>query len=577
MTFEDSKQAIVSLLDRMPSHPLNHELRAAVIAHVDQADTASELAGCLVAFIPQLFDAYGLVLTQTLKQTLSPECWQTQGVLFDPATIPSGGPDTYIVLADSSFVVQEVNKEVTYLGNVNATISVGTAHIMDSAGEVNAIGHAKVYAQGTSQVYASEESEVFYRDRSRGLARDKAVVHANDRSYVCVSEGSVTLYAHDMAQYQVLNGRTTVIADGSSRGIIAPIPQFKECIRAHLSDQCLLFTKKDENQAVVVETEQFSGTHISWDNYHMNTATLLDMCAPRHLGPSPKEIGLDCPLGIDQLKNDLKASIDGRMSSFETDFLFQSKDERTLCFRMVPLLPQLVTNGLTGEFLRTHFTEATLEENLIHAFSRPEAERGNRHERGTHYFFGDQLVHGNRYGGDVVCYEHALLVSDNRHKTHKVAGEADGISIGTGNLELHGEGRAIGLDHSYITAGDQAHVYTYGHCFVKATGHAWVEAHQACSVEGGDHCRVYVDGDCKAQLGDYAVAQVQDSNYVVADDHAIVGYREVHPDSQQVVKALSPTVQVHKLNTEKEREKFNALYLADRPAANRHKGRIHIM
>lgn len=577
MTFEDSKQAIVSLLDRMPSHPLNHELRAAILAQVDQADTASELAGCLVAYIPQLFDVYRLVLTQTLKQTLSPECWRTQGVLFDPATIPSDGPDAYIVLADSSFVVQEVNKEVTYLGNVNATISVGTAHIMDSAGEVKAIGHAKVYAQGASQVYASEESEVFYRDRARGLARDRAVVHANDRSYICVSEGSVTLYAHDMAQYQVLDGRTTVIADGSSRGLIAPIPQFKECIRAHLSGECLLLTKKDENQAVVVETGQFSGTHISWDNYNMNTATLLDMCAPRYLGPSPKEEGLDSPLRIAQLKKGLKPFLDGNMPSFETDFLFKAKDERTLCFRMVPLLPQLVSNGLTGEFLRTHFTEATLEENLIHAFSRPEAERGNRHERATHYFFGDQLVHGSRYGGDVVCYEHALLVSNNRGKTLKVDGEADGISIGTGNLKLQGEGRAIGLDHSYITAGDQSHVYTYGHSFVKAAGHAWVEAHQGCSVEGSGHCRVYMDGECKARLGGYAVAQVQDSNYVVADEHAIVGYREVHPDRRQVVKALSPTVQVHKLNTEKEREKFNALYLADRPVENRHKGRMYKM
>lgn len=52
---------------------------------------------------------------------------------------------------------------------------------------------------------------------------------------------------------------------------------------------------------------------------------------------------------------------------------------------------------------------------------------------------------------------------------------------------------------------------------------------------------------------------------------------EVHPDRRQVVKALSPTVQVHKLNTEKEREKFNALYLADRPVENRHKGRMYKM
>lgn len=563
MTFEASKQAIAALLERIPVQPLP---QGEILSQVNLADTASELAGVVAKTFPQLFKAYGHELTQTLSATLTPALWQSQGVLLHPSSIPADGPEAYWVIAGTTPIAQEVDKTVTYLGDVTATISAGTAHIMDSKKEVEAMGHAKVYAYGTSQVNGYDESEVFYRDRSRGLAKDLAIVHANDRSYIVVSGGAVTLYAHDMAQYQVIDGRTTVIADGSSRGLVAPIPQFNDCIRVHLSEQCLLFTQKEAHQAIKVETENFSGTILSWDSKPIDTVKLLDVCVPRFKEPSPKETGLVRPLDFKVLLNDLKAFIDRHMPTLETSLIYRSHDERTLCAHMLPLLPQLIANGMTGEFLRTHFSEQTLEEHLIHAFSRPEAVRTNRHAPGTHYFFGNQLVHASRYGGNVVCYEKALLIADKKRDLLKVDGQAIGITMGTVPLEVKGEGGAITLDYSHITAGDQAHAYAYGESFVTATGHAYVEAHQSAGVEADDHCKVYMTGEASAQLTGYVKAMVQDTNDVVADEHVIVGYREIHPGRKDVVKALAPTVQVHKLNTEKAREQFSALWLDENRA-----------
>ena len=192
--------------------------------------------------------------------------------------------------------------------------------------------------------------------------------------------------------------------------------------------------------------------------------------------------------------------------------------------------------------------------------------RTNRHAPGTHYFFGDQLVHASRYGGNVVCYEKALLIADKKRDLLKVDGQAIGITMGTVPLEVKGEGGAITLDYSHITAGDHARVSAYGESFVTATGHAYVEAHQSVGVEADDHCKVYMTGEASAQLSGYVKAMVQDTNDVVADEHVIVGYREIHPGRKDVVKALSPTVQVHKLNTEKAREQFSALWLEEKRA-----------
>lgn len=559
MTIEHSKEAIISLLNSTPTQGLDQEVRAALLANVNQADTASDLANCVVPCLFPLYTAYGRVLTQQLSETLSPALWQAHGVLFNAGCIPADGPDSYIVLADSSFVLQEVPKTVTYLGAVTATIAAGTAHILDSPDVVNARGQAKVYAYGGSLVNAHDESEVFYLDQSKGMAYDRSCAHAKDRSYVGVGEGHVTLYAHDMAQFAVFNGGATLFVDDSARGVVATTEEHQECVQVHLSGESLLFTQMGGDRPVVVQTADFSGTIIRGDKLPIAKERVLEVIVPRHQGTSHVEVRLQAPMDIDQLKNELKVFMNKNIPSEVIARINAASDESSLCACMVPFLPQLITNGLTGGFLRTHFSELTLEENLIHAFSRPEAERGNQKVRGTHYFFGDQLVHRDRYGGDIVCHEKTLLVTERFKSSIKVDGQASVLSTGTGMFEIHGDGQAIALDYSNITADGQAHVYAFGDCFVKADGQVWVEAHNECCVIADDYCRVITDDSCAVELGGYTRALVQDSNFVVANGHAIVGYLDTHHDDREVVKALSPSVEVHKLQSPKALEQFQAL------------------
>ena len=190
----------------------------------------------------------------------------------------------------------------------------------------------------------------------------------------------------------------------------------------------LLYAKAIHPEDIQLLNEGFSGKVICGEITPKVDSVMMDIVVPRYAAKSDiEEVGIAEPLQIAQLKHELAPWMGENCPPLD-----RCTNETEVCSLLRTFLPSFLDKGMTGDFLRTHFTEATLVANHIHAFSRIEASIPDCEVTKTQYFFGSQLVHGDRYGGNVNCYENCLLVTAKGNHVQKVCDQAQAIVVDQG-------------------------------------------------------------------------------------------------------------------------------------------------
>lgn len=556
MTIDQSKQEVLSLLNRYPSHPLDERVRSELATGLSGASTASELAACVADYIGELFEAYGYELIDVLKLTLTPQVWQKQGVLFNPLNIPADGPDSYIALHDGAYVVEQaVDKCVTYYGDPFLSVGAGEAHVMDSANDIQVNNQAKVYVYGATRCNAYDQAEVFYRDQSRGEAFHDEVVHACDRSYVIVGHDRVTLYAQDQAMFLASYGSPTIYMSGHTRGYINMDGYPQTPVRVELTDSCVLYAKGLREDDIQISEENFKGTIIRGEGLEAAEGMLMDLIIPNASRRGVREDRLEVPLPLDQLKADLCVYLpEDRFYAIS-----QATSETEVCQRITPYMQTMVDNGLTGAFLRSHFTEESLNANSIHAFSAPKLEP-DLSVADTHYFFGEQLVQASDFPHMVMGFEKTLVIANGPSQYVLLQQEASGIAVGSGQLQAYGSGQVLGLDASHVRVDEKVEARLLGNSHGWACGQSRIFGYDSSEVVGQDQASLVLCHESRATVHGQVRVLVGGHNEIIAHGEATIGYNPQNVYVHPTIKKESEGVKVLELDTPEAFRQFTQLF-----------------
>ncbi len=552
MQLDHSKEAIIFLLGRTPSRPMDGKVCERICGELRVVSTASELAACVKSYIPALFEAYSYDLLDALQPTLSSAVWRDHGVLFYPTEIPDRGPNEFVVIGDGNRVVrQNVEKEVTYCGDVIVNVSCGVAHVMDTASWVNVSNHAKADVHGHTRTNVYDQAQVSYHDFAKGAAYDNAVIHAHDYSLVDAGHDNVTLHAHDQSQFYVGLGQPEIFVDGSARGYIGVESIPTRPIVIHASGEGLLYVKGVQPEHIVVQTSHYVGTVIRGEDLSHAEGLAMDIVIPRFGNTTLEEAGILQPLELDVVKEELLPYLNGVGSSMKQEVL-RASNEREICQLLAASMSTLITNGLTGDFLRRHFTEGALEDSLIHAYNRTEAERLNRSAAGTHHFFGSQLVHGDWYGGSVIGHERVAVIGDQRRNTIMLDQEACGITLNNGHITAYGQSKTLCLDDSSVQTNDQAMAQLQGHSRAWCYGQSHIHGYGRSYVDALDDAVVYLNDKCSATVNDRVRVLAEGENFIHAKGESVIGYAPFHPSVKVTVAKDSDHAKVIAFSNSKE-------------------------
>ncbi|MGM9796080.1 MAG: hypothetical protein ACI3ZY_00595 [Parabacteroides sp.] len=556
MTIDQSKQEILSLLGRCPSHPLDERVRAELATGLSGASTASELAEYVADYIGELFETYGYELIDVLKLTLTPQVWQKLGVLFNPLNIPADGPDSYIALHDGAYVVEQaVDKCVIYYGDPLLSVGAGEAHVMDSANDIQVNNQAKAYVYGSTRCRAYDQAEVFYRDQSRGEAFHDAVVHACDRSYVIVGHDRVPLYAQDQAMFLASYGSPTIHMSGHCRGYINLDSYPRTPVRVQLADSCVLYAKGLREEDIQIKEESFKGTIIRGEGLEPAEGMLMDLIIPEALRRGVREDRLEVPLPLEQLKADLCVYLpEDRFYAIS-----HATSETEVCQRMTPYIQTMVDNGLTGAFLRSHFTEESLNANGIHAFSAPRLEP-DLSAADTHYFFGEQLVQASDFPHMVLGFEKTLVIANGPSQYVLLQQEASGIALGSGQLQAYGSGQVLGLDASHVRVDEKVEARLLGNSHGWACGQSRVYGYDSSEVVGQGQASLVLCHESRATVHDQVRVLVGGHNEIIAHGDATIGYNPQNVYVHPTIKKESEGVKVLELDTPEAFRQFTQLF-----------------
>lgn len=550
MTVEESKQRILSLLDKPAIEQLHNLVRKQLISELGSASTASEVAAAVGSRITALYHAYPKELLEVLAPTLSAAQWQNAGVLLNPETIPAEGPITYYVLGSSDCkVTQTVDKEVIYFGDMNVRIQTGIAHVHNTRNWVLAGGDARVFAGGLSRVKVDDYANLVLGGCAKAEAYDSAVVTAGGRSFVNVKSDDVKLLARAQSQFLIEHFNPRVTMQDNARGYIRWDMRPEKPKQLFISDLCLLYTSGKEADAIRVVPDDFLGTYIKGQNLSHTDSLMMDLVIPRYCAQGQIERGIRFPMDLDQLKMDLRPFTRNGISNEEQTFLFDAPNEREVCSRMMTFFDKLVDNGMTGEFLRTHFTEDTLELNQIHAFSQPNPNYLDTEINGTHRFFGDQMIYANTCNGSVKGYEHTLVINSHKNRVVELEQSAHGMVVDQGVMQANGNSKVVAMDQSSVKTIGKAFAQLQDHAQGTALGESILYAYGESSAKATDRTLVHLHEHSHAEVDGQARVLADGVNNIRMLGESIVVYPTFAPNVQVTIDRVSDKAEVRELRT----------------------------
>lgn len=446
------KQELLGLLERETAGQLDSAVKERLGLALSQAETAGEVACCVVDELDYIYKVYGQDLTDLLKAGISPEVWQAHGVLFNPEQIPTDGLHDYVVLADGSVqTVQQADVRVEYYGNVRLDLRQGIAAVWDSNQVATASGSSLLFAHGSTEVIGHDQATLHLYDRSRGSAYDSIELVARDESFVQVMGQSPVIYADQQAQVLVREGTPKLCMDRDARAVIMRDRDAHKPMQAFIGGEGLLYIADDRDTVQITE-EDFKGTVLEAAEITTSPETMRDIIVPRHQQRLPYSRPIVEPIELDKLKQAIQPFLPDSLNEHERSLLAQAVDEDGVCSCIVPYLPEMVDKGLTGSFLQNLISEWTLLEHNIHVRFDVDDWDEALGKAATRYFFGDMLVNSSHYPGTVYGFGQAVVVANEANSSVILQQAANGIVLNSREIKVLGSGLAVGVGPEAVLA-----------------------------------------------------------------------------------------------------------------------------
>ncbi|MGM9798522.1 MAG: hypothetical protein ACI3ZY_13325 [Parabacteroides sp.] len=552
MNLTEIKKALSPLVGQ--AYPSGKELdNRELSAKLHAAETGAAVADCIVpelerickdkdqAFISGLFDI--------LARTIDPTAWLVRGVLFNPERIPNEGPNDYIAIYGASGVIttQDVAKTVVYLGDVNLEISEGKAELAGQA-KVYADSMSHVFAHGHAEVNATGNAQVSLFDYTRATAKDLSLVSAWDNSFVEAIGGEPKIWAYRQSQVLVSAGSVSLNIAECARGVVLSEGCPGYPVRVTLEGSGLVYAITSDPKRICITNCGLWEVILYGDRLQLSSDKMRDLIVPRynHLD-KVYEDPIKEPLPIGQLLVDLDPFL-LELNEEDRQALRVADNEEVVCELITPYLTQLLDQGLTGDFLRSHFTEETLLDNGIYVRFNYEAWQSDnyRHEA---YFFGDQLVIGSDYADKVYGYEQTFVIADRVTELHH---QACGYVNGNKKMSGFGEGMVFAEGKAKVEAQDKLTIHLSGASNCLAKGDSLVFASDNAVVKGQERSRLVLLDRSMATTKDDCRAIVEGANIVKAKGRSSLWYGLYEQPEKPVIKVLSGKVNLIGVNTPEE-------------------------
>lgn len=505
---------------------------------------------CVQLHLILLYDKFGEEALQIVWEMRDSVLWKGSGVYFNPEEVPAGY-DQYgvVVIADGSVeTIQRCNQKVTYFGNVRLKAYAGSCQVRNTRYLVEAFNETEVFAYGDTQVMAHDFTEVFLLGRARALAGDFSRVHAYDRTYVeCLNAGP-HIDAHDEAQVYVNRHCSMFELHDHARGVIRTLGDDENgALFVHLFDYTLLYVHSPMPSAVAVVKHDFHGTVLRSRDMHQSPEVMADIIVPWHHRKAVNNEGaLPKAVPVDELKEALVPYLPEKMRTDHQAAFQAAQDEYKVAECIARYIPRMVQKGLTGDFLRAHFTVYALDRVGIHTCyldSGPDFDK----EAPFHYFFRDQLVHASEYKGFVQGFEQALVIADNKGRKSRVWQQANGIAVDECRMSVYSMVQSIGMDMAQLDAHGDSVVEIQGNAICFAREHSRLTAYDHAELEGYDNSRIIFHDRSRGSLYDQSMGLIECCNHVSNFGQSVVGYlkggkvssKQIESSEDGTVKALN--------------------------------------
>lgn len=491
MNVEESIEALLDLYEHNTAAMRHREIEN-FVDRMNLADTASEVADA-VTFNFRILHKYGKdAFLDWVRNSFSKEFWEVSGVLINPTLIPKRFSEGVIVVADGSVQTkQTVDMPVDYYGDVDLIVDKGRAWIADTKNLVKAKDSATVEAHGRTNIVAEGFSVLTLNDRARASIKDDVEVDTFDHAFVESVGGETRITTFGQSGVLVSGGSADVVMYNSSRGAFLGEDGNENQVKVDVESKGVVYVGPNLDKDL--EINQTDGV-LRGKDLAIAPEEMIDFILPEHKDNSIQFGGaIEIPLALDKLKKDLEAFFAADKFDYLRFDLHEAKDERRVCELVARELPSLMEQGLDGDFLRSHFTQDTLEKNRIYldryGFDWVPEDTHNK----PSYFFGDQLVDQQLFLGPVFAYENTLLRGKGDNQVI-LNDSARAICDNSGKVFANDQSQAIALNKTDVRANDKAKVSLLNQSTGNATDHAYVKAYDESLVAGFKHCKAELYG-----------------------------------------------------------------------------------
>lgn len=523
MNAEETKQAMLALIKDNPTVKWDSR-DVNLSSDLSKAETASEVAALLADRFGRLEKRFGEAFLSLVKESFSPEVWEPLGVFVNPKTIPDRGLDHYYVLADGSVkTVQDEAASATYYGDVDLTVKWGIAFVQDTKNRVLIDGNGSVIAQGNTQVYATGHGLVDLQDHARAIVQDDVTVQTFDHSFVESIGGRPDITAYGQSRFLISEGSAKIQMYEFSRGMLLSADRLLKPIKVLTGGEGVLYVGPGNPNNVRITKKSDDCIILDGNVQHIAPEEIRGLILPEY-GERNLRIGdpIMNPLDGEQLKADLVPYLPTWHDQVDRDLYEWATNEKSICAAIQAYIPEMVQKGLTGDFLRTHFTEQTLNANRIITRADNADELSLLlHEalRDPCYFFGDLLVNDRFCTGPVYGFEHTLVLAGGGAV---INGSANAIVTGEGSLKAYGTGKVFALDDASVEAFDRVQLYLEGTSRGVTTGQVYVRAHDESHLLGHGHMQAELYDHCTMVANEHSRVLTLGDNQV-----SVMGQAEV--------------------------------------------------
>ena len=436
-----------------------------------------------------------------------------------PAQLPANDtiPAIVVSFSEKNQLTQSINRLTYYVGSVTLTIRQGTARIYSEQASVKAFGDSTVYAYGHTYVENNNQATALLYDNSRCRAKG-GTIYASDHSFVQEEEpATIHLFGYSGGYFPY--GSSQINASESAQLLYSPSSRLLNRPTVELSDKAILLLDNPNEYPINIIRQSRYSTLVKCQEQHIDPKDYLAYLHQRNTVPNTTNC-TQRAYNLESLKRKVSRYI--QKQSFLLK-LSVAKDEEAIIRAMIPYLPETIgQQGMTSNFLRTHFKKETLLAHNIYAYDDTPyiPNRPNQPDQPI-FLFGTQIG----------------LFSENEHfYTYE---QSFAIATGQARGTLNGQSRCIAKEQTTIVAKDLSRVYASDQVQFEieeraegyADGNAKGTLKDSSFIRINDHVHLQMEGQsrCEAKgwshvtLRKQSVALVEPFVTIIAKDESTVG------------------------------------------------------